>query len=165
MKKIIKKKIVITGSSGYIGSAIFLTLKKNFEVFGIDRNTPKIKELKKNFYKIDLNQYKKLENFLVNLKPDLVIHLAAQSTIDFIGNKKSYIKNNIEATKNLLSAMKKIGTKKIIFSSTASVYKFKKKLNSFSEKSLVLSNNIYGKTSGLVYIKKSVKFHQVLEKF
>ena len=54
------------------------------------------------------------------VKPDL-IHLAGQSTIDYI--KKMNTKNNIDITNNIIDVIKINKIKHLIFSSTAAVYK------------------------------------------
>ena len=80
-------KILITGSAGYIGSCLFEYLKKKYNVFGTDKIIPKIKK-QKNFFLCDLLDFKKINNLIEIIKPDIVIHLAALSTIDFIDKKK-----------------------------------------------------------------------------
>ena len=136
-------KVLITGSDGYIGSCLYKFLKKksSFKLFCLDK---KIKEESRTKYKIDLTKKNKINKLLSSLKPDLVVHLAGQSTVDGIKNKSIYVKNNILATKNLLTSMKKNNIKNIIFSSTAAVYKHSKKI--LKENSTLLPNNIYGKT-------------------
>jgi UDP-glucose 4-epimerase len=136
-------KILITGSAGYIGSCLYEFLKKNFNVYGIDRKKPKIK-LQKNFFKCDLLNYQKLNKIFESLKPDLIIHLAGQSTIDFIGYKNYYLRDNYYATQNLMKLVKKNSIKYFIFSSTAAVYKPSK--NNLDENSIIKPNNVYGKT-------------------
>lgn len=135
------KKILITGAAGYIGSCLFSYLKKKYEVYGLD----KVKNNNKFFYKVDLINIKLTNQILKKLKPDLIIHLAGQSTVDSIKNKKNYIKNNQKATANLVKCMKVNGIKKIIFSSTAAVYKSNNN-KIFSERSVIKPNNIYGST-------------------
>ena len=61
-------------------------------------------------------------------KPDLIVHLAAQSLVDETINKNKYFSNNVIATKNLIHAMKKNNLKNLIFSSTAAVYKLNNKI-------------------------------------
>lgn len=133
------KKILITGAAGYIGNCLFSYLKKKYEVYGLDKVNNKF------FYKVDLLNIKLTNQILKKLKPDLIIHLAGQSTVDSIENKKDYIKNNQNATANLIKCMKVNGIKKIIFSSTAAVYKSNSN-KIFSERSVIKPNNIYGST-------------------
>lgn len=136
-------KILITGSAGYIGSCLFEYLKKKYNVFGTDKIIPKIKKQKK-FFLCDLLDFKKINNLIEIIKPDIVIHLAAQSTIDFIDKKKDYIKNNTYVTRNIIRSVNKNKVKHFIFSSTAAVYKNSSK--KLTEKSQLSPNNIYGKT-------------------
>ncbi len=121
--KVRMKKILITGSSGYIGSSLHLYLKKIFDVKGLDKKKCKYF----NTAKINLLNGKKLDNFIKLFKPDLVIHLAAQSLVDETINKKKYYSNNVKATKNLIHYLKKNNIKNLVFSSTAAVYKYKNK--------------------------------------
>ncbi len=136
-------KIIITGSAGYIGSCLFEYLKKKYEVFGVDKTFPKLKK-QKNFTCCNLLNFNKINNVIKSIKPDIIIHLAAKSTIDFIDKKKEYIENNVVVTKNILRSIKKNKIKHFIFSSTAAVYKSTN--NKLSEKSKLGPNNIYGKT-------------------
>jgi len=137
------QRVLITGSSGYIGSCCYEFLKNNCRVFGIDRKNPKIIK-QKNFYKCNLTHKNKLNKIVKKIKPNIVIHLAGQSTIDEINNKKKYIINNYIATKYLLEILIKNNIKKLIFASTASIYKSNNKL--ISESSVIKPNNIYGIT-------------------
>ena len=136
-------KILITGSAGYIGSCLFEYLKKRYKVFGVDKTFPKLKK-QKNFIRCNLLNFNKIDNIIKTIGPEIIIHLAAKSTIDFIDKKKEYIKNNVIVTKNILRSIKKNNIKHFIFSSTAAVYKSTN--NKLSEKSKLGPNNIYGKT-------------------
>ena len=97
------KKLLITGSSGYIGSCLNTYLKKRYKVYLLDLVKPKEfnKINLKNFFKCDLKNSKKLDKILQKIKPDLVIHLAAKSTVNEKIKKKNYISNNLVATRKL----------------------------------------------------------------
>ena len=136
--------ILITGSNGYIGSVLGSYLKsKGVEVCGVDKN---VNNIFVNFkqYKCNLNNYQKLIKLIKKIKPLKIIHLAGESTLDNIHNKKNYFTNNIVATKKLLRACNNQKVNSIIFSSTASVYKETNR--KIKESFLLKPNNIYGLT-------------------
>ena len=136
--------ILITGSNGYIGSVLGSYLKsKGVEVCGVDKN---VNNIFVNFkqYKCNLNNYQKLIKLIKKIKPLKIIHLAGESTLDNIDNKKNYFTNNIAATKKLLRACNNQKVNSIIFSSTASVYKETNR--KIKESFLLKPNNIYGLT-------------------
>ena len=151
-------KIIITGSAGYIGSCLVMSLKKKYNILGIDKVKPNYKH--KNFEVCNLNNFKKTKNIFKKFKPDAIFHLAGQSTIDGIQNKKKYIDNNINVTKNIVKIVNQLNIKYFIFSSTAAVYKNSNKF--ISEKTELKPNNIYGKTKLECekYIKKKLKKEQ-----
>tara|TARA_B100000795_G_scaffold206402_1_gene159895 strand:- start:1110 stop:2096 length:987 start_codon:yes stop_codon:yes gene_type:complete len=136
-------KILITGSSGYIGSCCYEYFKHKFNIYGLDKTKPKVIKQRK-FFHCNLLNYKKLNNILKVLKPDVIIHLAGQSTIDFINKKSDYLKNNNIATKNLLKCINQNNIRHLIFSSTAAVYESSTAL--LKENSPIKPNNIYGQT-------------------
>lgn len=135
-----KVKILITGANGYIGNCLFHFLKKKFNIIGVDCEN----NINRDIHKINLLNTRKLDNLLYKIKPQVVIHLAAQSLVDETINKNKYYNNNVLATRNLVNLMKKNNIKNIIFSSTASVYKKNKK--PLSEKSKVEPLSYYAKT-------------------
>ena len=142
-----KKKIIVTGGSGYIGSCFSRIASNGYKIYTIDKKDKNrfLKNKKISHIKCDLTNYSILKKKILKINPDIIIHLAAQSTIDFISSKKkAYFKDNIIATKNIVKISKFINLEKFIFSSTASVYKFKK--NDLSERDKLLPNNLYGKT-------------------
>ena len=131
-----KNKILITGSSGFIGFHVAsFFLKKNYTVYGIDNHNDyydiklKIKRcniLKKSkqffFIKKDI-QDKKLSTLLGKIKPDVIIHLAAQAGVRYsYKNPFKYIDYNITGFLNLLEAMQKNKLRNLIYASSSSIY-------------------------------------------
>ena len=116
-------KILVTGCSGYIGSCLSGFLKNDKNVYFLDKDKPKnFIKLKKNFYRCNLNNINKLEKIIKKIKPNIIVHLAAKSTVNEKIKKSDYLHNNVNATKNLLMVMNKFNVDKIVFSSTAAVY-------------------------------------------
>ena len=131
-------RILVTGAAGFIGFHTTLTLLKNKknQLFGIDnisdyydvnlkKNRIKILKNNKNFsfYKIDITNKKKLNNFFNKKKIDIVIHLAAQAGVRYsVENPDSYFDSNIEGFFNILKLSNLYKVKHFIFASSSSVY-------------------------------------------
>ncbi|WP_075506011.1 NAD-dependent epimerase/dehydratase family protein [Candidatus Pelagibacter communis] len=137
------KKILITGISGYIGQCLNLYLSKKYKIVGIDKKKIKLK----NFYLCDLLNKKKLKKIFEKEKPDIVIHLAALAVIDETKKYSDFYNNNFLVTKNIIEMMKITKTKKIIFASTAAI--FKKKKGNIRENDIKKPISNYAKTKFL----------------
>ena len=130
-------KILITGSSGFIG---FHTSKrlldKGFKVFGYDSmnnyydvNLKKsrlniLKQYKNfSFKKGDIEDEKILNKTVLKFKPIVIIHLAAQAGVRYsIENPDIYLNTNILGTFNIIKIANKINAKHLIIGSSSSVY-------------------------------------------
>jgi UDP-glucose 4-epimerase len=100
---------------------------------------------KAKFFKIDINNKKKIKKVIKKYNIDSVIHLAANLIIGEGQKKpKKYYKNNVLGTKRLLDSCKNTTVKNFIFSSTAAIYK--EGQYKVSEKSIIKPKSIYGKT-------------------
>tara|TARA_A100001011_G_C14291715_1_gene836485 strand:+ start:176 stop:1180 length:1005 start_codon:yes stop_codon:yes gene_type:complete len=146
MRKATKKTVIlITGSSGYIGSCCYkyFELKKKYNVFGVDKKKPYFKD-QKNFIKKNISNYNNLKKIVKLVKPNIIIHLAGQSTIDGIKNKMKYKINNEIVTKNVVNVCNEFKISKLLFSSTAAVYRSSK--NKITENSPIELKHIYSKT-------------------
>ena len=143
------KNILITGGAGYIGSHIAEVLVKNkkkiFIVDNLSTGYRKLINKKAKFFKIDINNSKKIRYIIQKNKIDSIIHLAANLIIaESEKYPKKYFKNNVLGTRNLLKACHKTSVKNFVFSSTAAIYKDGQyKVN---EKSIIKPKSIYGKT-------------------
>ena len=162
-----KTKILITGSSGYIGSCLNNLLNNKLLVYGIDKKKPNkwTKINKKNFYICNLLDKKKLEKTISKIMPDIVVHLAAQSTVNEKISRKEYFKNNVETTKNLVSIMCTLKIKNIIFSSTAAVYD--KNVKKIREHYGLKPTSKYGKSKlqAELEIKKKSNIRHIILRF
>lgn len=130
--------ILITGHRGYIGSALFRTLS---ELNVIDRIVG---------YDLvdgdDILNYERLLSTMMKSRPDIVIHLAALSSVTACNDDpKLAIKINGQGTLNVLNAMKEVGCEHIIYASTSSVYGDSKELP-YNENSAIKPCSPYGVT-------------------
>ena len=132
-----RKKILVTGGLGFIGSNLIeKLLKENFHVINIDKvsyssNFYNTKDFAHNkfykFVKCDINNYKKIQKLLNKYKPIAIFNLAAETHVDrSIESPKNFIKSNILGIFNLLENFKKYIIKnkktKLIHISTDEVF-------------------------------------------
>ena len=112
-------KAIITGATGGLGRNLgeFL-LKEGWDVIGFGRNENIGKNLPYPFYSFDLsNEEETIKHFS---SCDVVFHCAALSKP--WGKYEQFYKANVQATKNVISAMKKHNIPKLVHVSTPSIY-------------------------------------------
>lgn len=127
-------KIFVTGCSGYIGSHTCVELLNNgYDVVGLDDFSNSKKEVLDKIYKITGKNIKfyegnMLDKNLLNKifsenKIDCVIDFAAYKAVgESIKLPIEYYINNVSSVLNLLNVMKKYNCKRLVFSSSATVY-------------------------------------------
>ena len=126
--------ILVTGGAGYIGSHTCVELlEKGEEIVIVDNFSnskpevlDKIKDItgkKFKFYEVDLLDRTKLEKVFQDNHIEEVIHFAGLKAVgESVKKPIKYYHNNITGTLVLLELMKKYNCKKIVFSSSATVY-------------------------------------------
>ena len=127
-------RILVTGGAGYIGSHTCLALlEQGHEVVVFDNlynaSEESLKRVKQltgkdiTFYKADMLDRDAMEKIFDAEKIDAVIHFAGLKAVgESVAKPWEYYHNNITGTLILLDVMRKHGVKKIIFSSSATVY-------------------------------------------
>ena len=121
------KNILVTGGAGYIGSHVVnLLIDKGFNVTVIDSLvTGNLKLINKNaqFYEFDIADEKNVNKILIKNHFDIVMHFAGLIRVDeSVKEPQRYNEYNYTKAKVFLDNCIKNNLKKIIFSSTASVY-------------------------------------------
>ena len=149
--------ILVTGGCGYIGSHTVLELlNKNYQVVVVDnfsnstfeglRRVQKITGKEVTFYEADVRDHAAMEKVFATHKIDAVIHFAAFKAVgESCKLPLKYYENNISGTVTLLQVMEKYNVKKIIFSSSATVYGDPEKLP-LDENCRLSTTNPYGST-------------------
>jgi len=144
------KNILLTGGAGYIGSHVTnLLIDQGYNVTVIDSLITGNKTLinpKTKFINCDIADRENISKVLTNDKFDIVMHFAGLIRVDeSVKEPEKYNEFNFEKAKIFLDTCFENGLKKIIFSSTASVYGNPIKDN-VSENDELIPLNPYAKT-------------------
>ena len=130
-------KVLITGTAGFIGSALALRLlERGDTIIGIDNHNdyydPAIKEARlarhsihPNYthLRIDLADREAIENAFSIHKPQRVVNLAAQAGVRYsIENPLAYIDSNIVGFAHILEGCRHNGVEHLVYASSSSVY-------------------------------------------
>jgi UDP-glucuronate 4-epimerase len=130
-------KVLVTGSAGFIGSALTLRLlERGDTVIGIDNHNdyydPAIKDArlarhaghpKYTHLRIDLGDRKAIETCFATHKPQRVVNLAAQAGVRYsIENPLAYIDSNIVGFAHILEGCRHHGVEHLVYASSSSVY-------------------------------------------
>lgn len=171
------KKLLITGGLGYIGShTAVLFSNAGYDCVLLDNlsNTHKdsvlagIRELTGKepvFYEGDVRDYDFLDELFEKEQFDGVIHFAAKKAVgESCHDPFLYYDNNINGTLTLLEVMDKHQVKKLIFSSSATVYDAEKNIPPFTETDRLNTVNPYGTTKlAMEFLLKDMAFHKGFE--
>ena len=154
-----KKKILVTGGTGYIGSHTTVELiEDGFDAVIIDNLYNSEADVVNRIHKItgvrpllevlDLCDMEKLDGFIQKHRDiSAVIHFAAYKAVGESVNKPlEYYRNNLLSLVNLLSVMKRYGIPNLVFSSSCTVYGQPEKLPVTEDAPLQPATSPYGNT-------------------
>ena len=153
--------ILVTGGAGFIGShTVVELLEKNEDIIIVDNfinskpeTLDKIKTISNKdfkFYEVNLLDEENLEKVFKENNIEAVIHFAGLKAVgESVEKPVEYYHNNITGTLVLLKLMKKYNCKKIIFSSSATVYGLPKEVP-IKEDFPPSTTNPYGSTKLMI---------------
>ncbi|MGB2787623.1 MAG: UDP-glucose 4-epimerase GalE, partial [Candidatus Saccharimonadaceae bacterium] len=154
-------KILVTGGAGYIGShTIVELLKANHDVIVIDnlsnssreslRRVEDIAGRNVEFHEADVRDEKALDSIFNQHEIDAVIHFAGLKAVgESVAKALYYYGNNIESTIHLLEKMELFDVRKLVFSSSATVYGNPEMLP-ITEAASKSATNPYGQTKLMI---------------
>jgi UDP-glucuronate 4-epimerase len=170
------KKVLITGTAGFIGfHLVSRLLRKNFIVVGLDeinsyyevklkydrlqQHGIDIKDITRgkavtssinpsySFYQAELENQHIIESIFEKEKPDVVINLAAQAGVRYsLSHPREYIKSNIDGFLNIIECCRHHEIKHLIYASSSSVYGLNKKLPFSTDDSVDHPISLYAAT-------------------
>ena len=150
-------KILVTGGTGYIGSHTSVELlNEGYDIVVIDNlSNSKIEVVDKikkitgkdfKFYEMDLRDEDQLKDVFTKENIDAVIHFAGLKAVgESVIKPIMYYQNNLDSTLTLCKVMNEFNVKKIVFSSSATVYGDQKVLP-IKETASLSTTNPYGST-------------------
>lgn len=153
--------ILVTGGAGYIGShACIELIQQGYDVIVVDNLSNSKQEVLEAireitgkqplFYKIDLKDQVALEQVFKEQRIDAVIHFAGLKAVgESVEKPLLYYEENLNMTFTLCKIMKKYEVKRLIFSSSATVYGKPKEIP-IKEESPLCPLNPYGKTKYMI---------------
>ena len=153
--------ILVTGGAGYIGSHTSVELlEAGYEIVVVDNfsnskpeSLQRIKEISGKdfkFYKVDICDHAELERIFLENDIEAVIHFAGLKAVgESVRVPLRYYHNNIIGTNVLCEIMNKFGVKKLVFSSSATVYGVPKTVP-ISEEFPLSAINPYGRTKLMI---------------
>ncbi len=139
-------KVLITGAGGMLGTDLVSVLKSGADVAGIEKRP--VTHLPIPCEICDLTQFRKTRDCVLGQAPDIVIHSAALTDVDYCEeHHDEALENNVEATKNLVTVCNEIDAP-LIFFSTDYIFDGTKK-GEYLETDKPQPLNFYGNTKFL----------------
>ena len=154
-------KVLVTGGAGYIGShACLELLRSNYDVVVLDNlsnsnkiSLDRVERLTQKsiiFYEGDASNKEVLNNVFSNHNIDAVIHFAGLKAVgESVEKPLMYYKNNLVSSISLLELMGKYSVKKLVFSSSATIYGTPK-ITPITETSPKSTTSPYGTTKLMI---------------
>jgi len=110
------KKVFVTGSTGFIGSALIKKLlERGFSVRALKRNVPTEAKPNLEYFSGDITDIESLRNSMSGCS--YVFHLAAYAK-NWVADPQTYTRVNIDGTKNVFAVAQELNVERIVWTST-----------------------------------------------
>ena len=130
-------RILITGSSGFVGKNLMRALKTEHEVFGVDHKASEWAT-----HVADITDRDAIKKVVDGVKPDVIVHTAALANVDYVEtHRDEAYAINVRGTKNLLESTQGSDTHVVFISSD---YVYDGVTGNFNEKSSLNPISWYG---------------------
>jgi len=153
-----KRKLLVTGASGLLGSKIFELAKNDYTVIPLHKTKP----LHSNSLKLDITSTAEVLNLFHKLKPYAVIHAASETNVDKCETQREHAwQINVEGTRNIATACQRIGSNLVYISTD---YVFDGEKGNYEEKDRPNPINYYGitKLEGERQVIQNYRNHVIL---
>ena len=152
-----KKNLLITGGSGFLGINLALRLRKKYNVFIGSRNQKRNYDAKLETgceaIPLDVTNIESVRDAVIYCKPDIIIHMAAQSlVIDSYKNPYHTFDVNFMGTLNLIECIKRLKIKRSLIITSDKVYKNSNSQNFFKESDQLGGDDPYSASKASVEI-------------
>ena len=112
------RRLLVTGGAGFLGAHILTEAGGELALHAVDAATAPFARETLSWHTLDLRDRKALQDLVLRLEPDVVVHTAALSDIDFCeSNPREAEVVNTEATLQLAELCRRTGARLIFFSS------------------------------------------------
>jgi len=116
-------KVLLTGSSGFVGTTFCEYFHKKYDLVGVDWNQPKEKFQGVKYYQADILDLNQLKEVFFKENPSRVVHFAAQARIEAsLINPMGTFQINVTGTINVLEMAKLLNLDQFIYVSSEVIY-------------------------------------------
>ncbi len=151
-----RPRLILTGSSGFIGRRLLDALKGRYEIYGLARRSQARSGAPEHatihWHQVDIADEERLRAAFQEMgragEVETVIHLAAHYDFEE-GNEAEYYRTNVDGLRNVLECSREIGVKNFLFSSSLAACAFPESGEVLTEDSDPDGDHIYAKTKAI----------------